>query len=166
MAQGSTICTVPVPVPDGWRWTCGNRTPCLTPRSGFQLEGPELRSITYSARPAYARRKPAPKGAASNQMRQRGPLLTSSLPRGRKSKCIWSFHRLQEPLATSSCPGMWGGLPVDSIAASFSCEGRMKQRLHCRIIKYLARGQERRAELRHLCSASSGGQLWQERRRP
>ena len=51
---------VPGPVPD-WRWTCGNRTPCLTPRSGFlQNFAPP-----FSARPASARRKPAPKGAAS-----------------------------------------------------------------------------------------------------
>lgn len=104
---------VPVPVPD-WRWTCGNRTPCPTPRSGFQLEGPELRSSLLCT-PRLRAPEARPEGCCQPIKQQRGPLLTSApLPRGSAGnpECIWSSTGCRSHGYLFRVQGMWGRAPI------------------------------------------------------
>lgn len=146
---GSGVHHVPVPgpVPD-WRWTCGNRTPWLTPRSGFSWKVQGF-APSFSARPASARRKPAPTGAASQS--------SSSVPG------YWPLPRCRE--GAREIPRASGVLRVAGAMATSSvskvCGGGRPLGLHSCLI-LLWRRDESEVTLSS-CPGSrgrSGGRSW------
>ena len=105
---------VPGPVPD-WRWTCGNHTPCLTPRSGLhEVLTPELRSSLLCT-PRLRAPEVLPLGCCQPIKQQRGPLLTSApLPRrsAGNPECIWLSTGCWSHGHLFGVQGMWGRTPT------------------------------------------------------